>query len=434
MKPILAITFFAVASFCSGDTLRISELADAPGNGVERMVLKTEDDEEILFVKKKAVLGDADVKDAQPDLAFGNQINVRLNDAGGKKLKEATAAMRHGRDRLAIIVDGRLISAPVVQATLGSQFVISGFQDMEFRDLDDLARKMSGRPPRPEGEDPEPPEPLPKIETVPFTEEEYQANKAMREKVGIFHIESVPTEEDLNKVLRKGMARDEVLKLFGKPYLASDEPHDDDFYFIYTVAPEKRPENPKRKALSDGFKVDFDKGKVSWWSHTYSTVAREEKVVGRQEPTLKAILPEVDFSADDLDVVAYVEGVVVPDPKQTVNKRDLGDLISIAMMLSGSVDDDDDAKKTTLDANCDYMKTLSHNFPDVAELQKTAKEGRVGIAELNDTLSPYAYGEKELPGQTKRVEQDGAEQPATAPESKPEGNQKPESESAGRSQ
>ncbi|WP_411846740.1 outer membrane protein assembly factor BamE [Roseibacillus persicicus] len=407
-------------------------MADAPGNGIERMVLKTEDGEEVLFVKTKSVLGDADVKRAQADLAFGHQINVWLNDAGRKKLKETTAAMRHGRDRLAIIMDGRLICAPVVQSTLGSQFVVSGFQDMEFRELDDLARKMSGRPPRPEGEEPLPPEPPPKIETVPFTEEEYQANKAMREKVGIFHIDSVPTEEDLNKVLRKGMARDEVLKLFGKPYMASDKPHDNDFYFIYTVAPEKRPENPKRKALPDGFKVDFGKGKVSWWSHTYSAAAREKKVVGRQEPTLKAILPEVDFSAGDLDLVAYVEGIVVPDPKQSVNSRDLGDLISIAIMISGTLDED--AKKTTLDANCDYMKTLSHNFPDIAELRKSAKEGRVEIEKLSDTLSPYAYGEKKLPGQTKRVKQDGADQPATALESKSKGDSKPQPESEGRSQ
>jgi preprotein translocase subunit SecD len=173
MKPILAIIFLAFASVCCGDTLRISELADAAGEGVERMILKTETGEEALFVKSKAVLGDSDVKQAWPQHAFDGQICVELNEEGGKKLKETTARMRYGRDRLAIIVDGRLISAPTVQTTLGSAFVIDGFHDMEFRGLDDLARKMSGRLPRPEGEDPVSPNPLPKLETVPFTEEEY---------------------------------------------------------------------------------------------------------------------------------------------------------------------------------------------------------------------------------------------------------------------
>ena len=425
MKPILAILFFTVAGLCSGDTLRISVLADAPGDGVERMVLKTEDDEEILFVKTKSVLGDADVEMAQAH-STGNRIHVWLNEAGGKKLKATTAKMRPGQDRLAIIVDGRLISAPFIQGTLDSQFVISGFRDMELRDLDDLARKISGRPPRPEGEEPNAIQPPPKRETVPFSEEEYQAKKAMREKMGIYQIDSVPTEEGLKKLLRKGMRPDDVLKLFGKPYITSDEPHDDDFFFLYMVAPEKRAENPKRKALPDGFKVDFDNGKVAGWSHTYSTAARAEKVVGRPEPTLKAILPDLDLAADDLDLVAFVEGIVVPDPEQSVNKRDLGDLISVTMMLSGILDED--AKQRTLDANCDYMKTLAHHFPDIAALRRSAKDGRVAIEALNATLAPYAYGAKELPVQSKQVEQDGADQPAPIQESKPEGGDQPQAE------
>ena len=181
MKLIDTVIFFVVASVCSGDTLRISELADAAGKDVERMAFKTEDGEEALFVKTKAVLGDADVEEAWLDPAFGGQISVKLNEGGGKKLKETTAKMRHGRDRLAIIVDGRLVSAPVVQATLGSTFVISGLQDLEFRDLDDLTRRISGRPPRTEGENPQPPTTLPKIETVPFTKKEYQNKNRLAE-------------------------------------------------------------------------------------------------------------------------------------------------------------------------------------------------------------------------------------------------------------
>jgi outer membrane protein assembly factor BamE (lipoprotein component of BamABCDE complex) len=398
MKPILAIIFLTIAGSCCGDTLRISELAVGAGEGSERMVIKHEDAEEALFVKTQSVVGDADVKEAWPDPSDGGQIIVKLNDAGGKKLRDITARMKHGQDRLALIVDGRLISAPVVQATLDSSFVISGFKDKQLRDLDDLARKMSGRPPRPEGEEPEPPKPHPKIETVPFTEEEYQANKAMREKMGHFHIDSVPTEEELNKVLRKGMGRDEVLKLFGKPYMASEKPHADNIYLIYQIAPEKRPDNPRREMLPNGFKVDFSNGKLSSWSHTHSNESREEKVVGREEPTLRAILPEMDLSSGDADLVAFVEGIVVPDPKQSVNKRDLGDLISIAMMLSSTLDKD--SKEVTLNADCDFMKTLSHSFLDVAKLRQGAKNGRVRIDKLNEILSSYALGERELPANT----------------------------------
>jgi hypothetical protein len=427
MKTHLSAIFLAIASVVSGDTLRISELASAAGEGSERMVLKTEGGEEKLFVKTKAVIGDGDVEEAWPDPAFGGQISVKLNKDGGEKLKQTTAGMQHGRDRLAIIVDGRLISAPVVQSTLGSSFVISGFKDMEFNDLHNLARKMSRRPLRREGEDTEPLRPIPKFETVPFTEVEYQANRAMREKMGLFHIESVPSEDELNKVFRKGMGREEVLKLFGKPYMASENPHDVDFYFIYKIAPEKQPDNPKREMLPDGFKADFSNGKLSRWSHTYSNAPREEKIVGREEPTLRAVLPEIDFSSGDVDIVAYVEGIVVADPKQSVNKRDLGDLIAIAMMLSSSLDEDQ--KEATLNADCDFMKTLSHSFSDVAVLRQGAKNGLVRIDKLNEMLSPYAFGKKELPEKTKQVDQGVAPQSATRHESEPEGGDKPQPES-----
>ena len=416
MKPILAVIFLTVVEICSGDTLRISELADAAGEYSERMVLKNDGGEEALFVKTQSVLGDADVNEAWPDPTNGGRIIVKLNEEGGKKLRETTARMQHGRDRLAIIVDGRLISAPVVQGTLDSSFVISGFEDLAFRALDDLARKMSGRPSLPEGEDPEPPKSLPKIETVPFTEEEDQANKASREKMGIFYIDSVPTEEQLDKVLRQGMEGEEVIKLFGKPSLASGQAHDDEFYFIYQIAPEKRPDNPKREVFPDGFRADFSGGKLTTWSLTYSDAPREEKVVGREESTLKMLLPEMDLSAGVPDLVALVEGIVVPDPKQSVNKRDLGDLISIAMTLPNNRGAD--AAKATLNADCDFMRTLSHNFADIAALRKNAENGRVRIDKLNEMLRPYAHGEKAMPVQTRRVEKDGGGQTATPGQSK----------------
>jgi preprotein translocase subunit SecD len=157
----LPIFLLAVAGICSGDTLRISGLAESAGADVERMVLKNDDAEEVLFVKKKAVLGDADVEQAWTAYSHGVQIHVKLNEAGGRKLRETTARMRHGQDRLAIIVDGRLVSAPIIQATLGSSFVISGLKDLDVRELDELAGKMSGRSTDPDGKVfvPEPPAP-----------------------------------------------------------------------------------------------------------------------------------------------------------------------------------------------------------------------------------------------------------------------------------
>lgn len=396
----LSILLLAVAGICNGDTLRISGLAENAGADAERMVLKNDDAEEVLFVKKEAVLGDADIEQAWPDPTHGNQIQVKLNEEGGRKLKEATAKMRHGQDRLAIIVDGRLVYAPVIQTTIGSSFVISGLKDLSPDELDGLARKMSRNSPDAGGKIPIPDAQVPKIESIPFTEQEYQRNKAMRERMGIFHIETVPSKKDLGKILRKGMSHAEVLELLGRPHLGPAKPEDGDFSLTYTIAPEKRPGNPERKMLPNGFKVDFHDRKVSWWSHTYSNAPREEKVVGREPPTLKAILPEVDLSADNVDFARYVERIVIPDPKQALNGRDLSDLLSIVTMLSGNTPDSDN--DATLDSNCDFIRTLSHNFGEVAALRKKAEGGKMRISDLNDILSPYIHEGEVLPVESRQ--------------------------------
>jgi len=79
------------------------------------------------------------------------------------------------------------------------------------------------------------------------------------------------------------------------------------------------------------------------------------------------------------------------------------------------------------------MKTLSHNFSDVAELRQGAKSGRVRIDKLNEILSSYALGERELPANTKQLRKDGAAQPATRSESDTERGDKPQPEADVRS-
>ena len=47
-----------------------------------------------------------------------------------------TKNMQHGVDRLALVLDGKVLSAPVVQDTLRAQFEISGMKDAaEAKDI-----------------------------------------------------------------------------------------------------------------------------------------------------------------------------------------------------------------------------------------------------------------------------------------------------------
>ncbi len=71
-------------------------------------------------------VGHATVTAGQEDY----RVDITLNDTGSRRLAAATAK-GHGTLRLAVIVDGRLKSAPVVQTQLGSTFQISRFTQAE---------------------------------------------------------------------------------------------------------------------------------------------------------------------------------------------------------------------------------------------------------------------------------------------------------------
>lgn len=391
MKTLATIFLLVISNISNGDTLRISEVATAGGQSTERMILSKSSGEEVFFVKTEVVVGDSDIEKAWTIPGQEGQISVSLNAKGAKKLTETTTRMNFGEDRLAIIVEGRLIAAPIVNSILTDSFEITGLGLAELNplELDNLARKISGLPPRAEGQEPNS-KMGDSIQTVPYTEEEYQRNKEQREKMGIFHIESVPSEEQLNQVLQVGMSREEVLRLLGKPGLSAD-----DSYFIYSIAPEKRPENASRKMIPNGIKVDFAAGKLSRWSHTYSNETQERKVLGLEEPTLQAIFPELDLTSDDADLVAFLEGISIPNPNQPLNRRDLSDLISLTMMITSFPQKI--AKEDSLDSNSDFMVILARHFPEAAMLRQNAKQGRVTLKDLNAAVSPYVFGKKQLP-------------------------------------
>lgn len=70
-------------------------------------------------------------------------VEIELTHRGGEILKSLTRDMEHGSDRLAIMLNGSLVSAPVVHAALGCTFVITGLNPHECRSVvDGLAKPL----------------------------------------------------------------------------------------------------------------------------------------------------------------------------------------------------------------------------------------------------------------------------------------------------
>ena len=119
---------------------RAAEILQDPENvfepGYELKKLENEDDDgkvvvEDILINKRYDLDGSYVIHAQELYGpHAGRLSVELNSAGASKMFQLTSKMRAGVDRLAIVLDGKVLSAPTVQEPLGAKFEISGMKDV----------------------------------------------------------------------------------------------------------------------------------------------------------------------------------------------------------------------------------------------------------------------------------------------------------------
>ncbi len=83
-----------------------------------------------ILLKRRSALGGSDIAFATPSQQQRDAVDITLNSGGTDKMIALTKNMRPGVDRIAIVLDGEVISAPVVnQVPLGKQFIIEGLSE-----------------------------------------------------------------------------------------------------------------------------------------------------------------------------------------------------------------------------------------------------------------------------------------------------------------
>jgi SecD/SecF fusion protein len=113
---------------------RVKEgLEIVPGYKVYDYKHKDEDGNEIvtpILLNRRVALGGSDIAVATPSMQQADAVSITLNRPGTDKMIALTQPMQRGRDRIAIVLDGEVISAPVVQQTpLGKDFIIEGLHE-----------------------------------------------------------------------------------------------------------------------------------------------------------------------------------------------------------------------------------------------------------------------------------------------------------------
>ena len=83
-----------------------------------------------ILLNRRMALGGSDIANAVPSPQQADAVAITLNNAGTDKMIALTKNMQPGRDRIAIVLDGEVVSAPVVnQVPLGKQFIIEGLRE-----------------------------------------------------------------------------------------------------------------------------------------------------------------------------------------------------------------------------------------------------------------------------------------------------------------
>jgi SecD/SecF fusion protein len=103
-----------------------------PGYRAYTLKGKDEDGNEYtrpILLSRRMALGGNDISNAVASPSRADAVAVTLNGDGANKMAALTNKMQLGVDKIAIVLDGEVISAPVVQDRLYKNFEISGLRE-----------------------------------------------------------------------------------------------------------------------------------------------------------------------------------------------------------------------------------------------------------------------------------------------------------------
>ncbi|MEP2774411.1 MAG: protein translocase subunit SecD [Luteolibacter sp.] len=114
------------ARVLSGDVIE-------PGYRAYELTQKDEEGNEFtrpILLNRRAALGGSDIVFATPSQQNLDAVDITLDGEGTDKMIALTQNMRPGIDRIAVVLDGVVMNAPVVQSVpLGKNFVINGLTE-----------------------------------------------------------------------------------------------------------------------------------------------------------------------------------------------------------------------------------------------------------------------------------------------------------------
>lgn len=376
MKFLLIAIYALWVTASSAEVFRLSLVEKVGAEHTENLSLRENGVERVYAVSKDIILTEKEVTRAGPVLQ-PDSLELVLTDKGAEQLSEKLKDVKIGEDRMAFIVQGKLIAAPIIRGSLGKSFVISGFEGNDVAATQKFADLIMGRT-------------TAKIESAavdnkhaqPYTDEEYQQLKESRQKQGRYYLDQLLTEAALKKTLTIGLTVDQVKEIFGPPTRQREAEANGTFQIEYELAPERLPQHDLGKMIPNVVVITFENKQLHSWHVNMTTALRKLNEDKNRPSTLKMQAPSMQDIRGAEQLLAYLEKIKIIDPDQQVNQHDLHRLLTLVLTVNQSLAGE--GKQTaSLSAECDVMKFLCKHYQPMAQLVATQKEGRIPMADVS---------------------------------------------------
>ncbi len=113
----------------------------ASGSGSSRRTGRKTGEEEYLFLGKSPIISGDCARHAEPDMEHPGSLDITWNEEAFRKLERASAGLRPGKDRIAVVLRGTILSTPLFQGMPSRTTLIPGLGD-DSR-LDALCRAIN---------------------------------------------------------------------------------------------------------------------------------------------------------------------------------------------------------------------------------------------------------------------------------------------------
>ncbi|WP_367870724.1 hypothetical protein [Luteolibacter sp. Populi] len=139
MKALLALLLF-IPSLASADLFEIRQVVEA---GKGKQTVKLAKSGEVITLSDELIVNEKQVAQVSRDPG-SKGVAIQLSEEGGKRLAAATKNGEPGKLRIAILFNGKPLTAPFVQSgPLGKDFVITLSKEPDAKALaEEIVEKL----------------------------------------------------------------------------------------------------------------------------------------------------------------------------------------------------------------------------------------------------------------------------------------------------